>query len=277
MYIWTQMTSRKYFLRGSPLSIRIHKESASPPPSSVMVCSVGLASERAAARQLRVAGSWDGRGAGAAQGPETPATSSCRGGAGRRRTRARGGVGTSSRDSNRLTVMFARACASGRSCVVRKAVLAITILGLLGGCSPRPQEVEDTSARSRPPMPELIAPAALAEPGSVSLDRRGPLSPSDDTGAQVEMLDRVGKDVAAYAAKIGISSEYADYCRLKLSMETNAQPADGLIPFGVNYNELQSWERLNSVIRERERYERVYQILCLADAKNALIRAASSD
>ena len=66
----------------------------------------------------------------------------------------------------------------------------------------------------------------------------------DIVKAQAEMHDRVSDAAQSYASVIGISSYYT-YCLIEMNMHTR-QPIDGLVPFGVNYNNIQSQQKLGS-------------------------------
>lgn len=87
--------------------------------------------------------------------------------------------------------------------------------------------------------------------------------------AQFEMLERINAAVSSFASSIGAGSDLQTYCHIELSMHTR-QPADGLVPFGVNYNNIRSQDELDQIIDAREAYERNYLMLCLARAKRDL-------
>lgn len=108
-----------------------------------------------------------------------------------------------------------------------------------------------------------------------SLASANPVSQEDVQKAQVAMLGRVSDAAYAYAKKIGIDESYVSYCYTEMGMHTDAQPDNGKIPFGVNYNNIRDAENLATIINVREAYERSYLTLCLANAKAALNRAAT--
>ncbi|MGH8467551.1 MAG: hypothetical protein ACREVY_00700 [Gammaproteobacteria bacterium] len=88
--------------------------------------------------------------------------------------------------------------------------------------------------------------------------------------AQGEMIKRVSDAVARYAKQINVDAAYVSYCDGELYLKTHAHPANGYIPFGVNYRDIKDSERLELVISSREAYEKSFMTLCLANAKNAL-------
>ena len=96
---------------------------------------------------------------------------------------------------------------------------------------------------------------------------------TDSTKAQTEMLSRVHKEAEEYARRIKISDAYIGYCSHEMHLHTYNHPYNGYIPFGVNYNSINSARRLESIISSREAYEKAYMILCLANSKNTLSKA----
>jgi hypothetical protein len=112
----------------------------------------------------------------------------------------------------------------------------------------------------------LLATFALALSASATAE----VSELQSVEAQAAMFKRIDEAVAAYVQQSGIDESYVGYCRTKLSMDTNAVPADGSIPFGVNYNKIATADELSTVIAARENFERSYLILCIANAKSAL-------
>lgn len=101
-----------------------------------------------------------------------------------------------------------------------------------------------------------------------------PVSEETVQRVQGEMMNRVSEAAARYARQISLDQTYVSYCNGELYLKTYQHPANGYIPFGVNYNEIRDSERLSLVLSSREAYEKSYLILCLANAKNALREAA---
>lgn len=91
----------------------------------------------------------------------------------------------------------------------------------------------------------------------------------DTTKAQAEMHNRISAAVNSFARRIGAGSALETYCRVELFMHTQ-HPADGSIPYGVNYNNIRSQRELDQVIGVREAHERNYLLLCIARAKRDL-------
>lgn len=90
------------------------------------------------------------------------------------------------------------------------------------------------------------------------------------------MYARIFSAAAAYAKEIGLDPTFSNYCYTDLNMRTNAQPKDGAIPFGFNYNNVPDQKTLDQVISVRENYERSFIILCMANAKKVLNDARNS-
>lgn len=101
-----------------------------------------------------------------------------------------------------------------------------------------------------------------------------PVSSADVEKAQIDMIVRVDRDVTKYANELGIDAPYLSYCRSDMHLRTFNHPANGAIPFGVNYNSITDSTKLSQVISVREDYERSFLMLCLANAKNVLAQAA---
>ena len=99
------------------------------------------------------------------------------------------------------------------------------------------------------------------------------ITDADISKAQGEMLSRVYKNAEEYARRIKISDVYISYCTQELYLHTYEHPTNGYIPFGANYNSINSARQLESTISSREVYEKAYMILCLANSKNALSKA----
>jgi len=101
-----------------------------------------------------------------------------------------------------------------------------------------------------------------------------PVNRTDVEKAQVDMITRVDDAVSRYASEIGIDPAYLTYCRADMYLRSFNHPANGHIPFGVNYNNITDSSNLKQLLSVREKYERAFLILCLANAKNALAQAA---
>ena len=99
------------------------------------------------------------------------------------------------------------------------------------------------------------------------------VSQKDVQRAQGEMLMRVQDAVNRYARQINIEHGYVNYCSNELHLRTREHPADGFIPFGVNYKKITDSETLALILSSHENYERSFLILCLANAKNTLREA----
>jgi hypothetical protein len=94
--------------------------------------------------------------------------------------------------------------------------------------------------------------------------------------AQSDMVLRVSRSAGAFAAQIGLPKFYTTYCFTKLNLSTKDLPADGSIPYGVNYNTA-SDETVRQTLSAREEYETGYVIVCLAEAKNAISAASKKE
>ncbi len=90
---------------------------------------------------------------------------------------------------------------------------------------------------------------------------------------QVKAEGRVFAVATRYAKTIGIDADYVGYCSAKMEL-SHGRPRDGSIPWGVDYNHINQ-ATLDETLLVRERYERDFLILCLADAKNSLTHAAA--
>jgi hypothetical protein len=101
-----------------------------------------------------------------------------------------------------------------------------------------------------------------------------PLQPGDADRAQVEMSKREDAVWRAYMATVGLDESYLSYCQTSMELATK-QPADGQIPFGVNYSTLGTVDKLRLVISVREAFETNFVRLCLADARARLNSARS--
>ena len=97
-----------------------------------------------------------------------------------------------------------------------------------------------------------------------------PVTSGDVSKAQAQMLSRVANAVDRYAVEIGIDRAYVTYCRSAMYLQSFAHPANGAVPFGVDYNRITDSDNLKLVLTVREEYETSFLILCLANAKNAL-------
>jgi hypothetical protein len=116
----------------------------------------------------------------------------------------------------------------------------------------------------------LVAAVALTVSHLASAD---PVTPAQVSAAQGQMLARISSAVEKYANHSRLDPAYVSYCRGELDLKTSTYPGNGLIPFGVNYNEIYDSETLDTVIAAREAYERSFMFLCLASAKNTLRKA----
>lgn len=96
------------------------------------------------------------------------------------------------------------------------------------------------------------------------------ITPQEIDKAQAQMLKRIDANIKKYAARIDIEPWYIFYCRGKMDIETSLYPANGSIPFGVNYRTISNSERLELVLSNREAFETGYLQLCLANAKSTL-------
>ena len=92
--------------------------------------------------------------------------------------------------------------------------------------------------------------------------------------AQNQLIARVKAEIEAYARQIKVDPSLISYCRSELALRTSQYPANGQVPFGVNYNQIKDSEYLDLVINVRETHESWYLKLCLANAKIALRTAA---
>ncbi len=101
----------------------------------------------------------------------------------------------------------------------------------------------------------------------------GGLTNIDISKAQGEMTTRIYEKARQYLKKIGISDTYLYYCTQELHLHTYEHPANGYIPFGVNYNTIKDRKNLEYIISSREDYETSYILLCLANSKNTLTKA----
>ncbi len=77
-----------------------------------------------------------------------------------------------------------------------------------------------------------------------------------------EAQRRVGVAVAEHARRLGLSQDWAAYCRAETRRKLATYPKDGSMPFGLRYSSAGT-EEVERAIRERETYERQDQILCL--------------
>lgn len=100
-----------------------------------------------------------------------------------------------------------------------------------------------------------------------------PLTENDISKAQMDMFDRINRNIENYARKIGISDDFILFCKQEMHLKTYQHPTDRQIHFGVDYNEIKSIDYLDDVISSREVYERSFLQLCLAKAKNELKKA----
>ncbi len=101
-----------------------------------------------------------------------------------------------------------------------------------------------------------------------------PVTGADVDRAQSRMLTRISEAVNRYAAEIKIDPNYIIYCQNDMYLRSFNHPANGHVPFGVNYNNITDSEKLKHVLSVREAYEKSFMFVCLANAKNALRAAA---
>lgn len=87
---------------------------------------------------------------------------------------------------------------------------------------------------------------------------------------QVAMINRISQRIGDYAREISIDPMFIDYCRIDLSLSIKNVPADGSIPYGVNYNTISDKSALETILSAREVYETGFLMICLAEAKAAL-------
>jgi hypothetical protein len=88
--------------------------------------------------------------------------------------------------------------------------------------------------------------------------------------AQAAMLIRVSAEIEKYADQIKAERSLITYCRGELALKTSLYPSNGLIPFGVNYNQIQDAETLETIIWNRESHEIWFLKLCMANAMIAI-------
>jgi hypothetical protein len=100
--------------------------------------------------------------------------------------------------------------------------------------------------------------------------RADPVSQDEVQRAQGAMLARIELASNTYARKIGLELVYVAYCNEELYLKKFQHPANGQIPFGVNYREIRDSKFLELVVHNREVYETSFMFLCLANAKNVL-------
>jgi hypothetical protein len=88
----------------------------------------------------------------------------------------------------------------------------------------------------------------------------------DTTAAQAQMLQRVFKNIDAFMAQVGATSEMNTYCRVLLNRFDDSAPKDGSVPFGVDYNQVKTQQELDTIIEVREAFETVFLKRCLSRA-----------
>ena len=96
---------------------------------------------------------------------------------------------------------------------------------------------------------------------------------SEVSSAQGEMSQRIYDKAREYLKNIKLSDSYLYYCTQELYLKTREHPANGYVPFGVNYNTIKDSKNLDYVISNREDYETAFIVLCLANVKNTLLKA----
>ena len=84
--------------------------------------------------------------------------------------------------------------------------------------------------------------------------------------AQSAMISRVSAAIDKYADQIKAEKSLITYCRGELALKTSLYPPNGLVPFGVNYNQIRDIEALETIIWNRESHETWFLKLCLANA-----------
>ena len=90
---------------------------------------------------------------------------------------------------------------------------------------------------------------------------------------QMAMVNRVAIHASDYAKKIGLALDFIVYCKSELHLKKNKNSDYLEIPFGVNYNKIDSRMYLESVLKVRESYEKSFLSLCLANVKITLNKA----
>jgi len=65
-----------------------------------------------------------------------------------------------------------------------------------------------------------------------------PVTSEQVSRAQGQMHTRISAAVEKYAVEIGIDPDYITYCHSEMALQTSRDSPNGLIPFGVNYNEI---------------------------------------
>ena len=92
--------------------------------------------------------------------------------------------------------------------------------------------------------------------------------------AQTAMLARIDQAVKAFASQIKVEQSLITYCRGELALRTSLYPANGLVPFGVNYSQIRDMQALDTLIWNRESHETWFLKLCLANARTSMREAA---
>jgi hypothetical protein len=95
----------------------------------------------------------------------------------------------------------------------------------------------------------------------------------DTDRAQSQLRLQVDKTISQFVQRIGADKDLQGYCEMEMHLHTYQHPANGQIPFGVNYRDIRSQQHLNLVIGARLVYETNFLKLCIARAKHDLDRA----
>lgn len=84
------------------------------------------------------------------------------------------------------------------------------------------------------------------------------------------MLGRIDESVKAYAGQLGLDDSFIAYCRTELRIRLQEQVKQDNPVFNFTPEKIRTQAALDAVIRIREAYERNFQYLCLAQARNTL-------
>lgn len=84
------------------------------------------------------------------------------------------------------------------------------------------------------------------------------------------MFERMNRELHIFMDTIGATSEVNTFCQIQMNLFTDAQPKNGNIPFGVNYNALKTEAELNTIITVREAFETIYMKRCMVEVMRDL-------
>ena len=87
-----------------------------------------------------------------------------------------------------------------------------------------------------------------------------PITQDEVQRAQSEMLMRVSDSVELYAQRINIEPGYVTYCYGELNLRTEGHPADGSIPYGVDYGKITDSVYLTQVLSVLTSFDRIYAL-----------------